>query len=29
VGFEEGLKRTVAWYREAFARRVKEDVPVS
>jgi UDP-glucose 4-epimerase len=22
VGFEEGLKRTVDWYRESFARQV-------
>jgi nucleoside-diphosphate-sugar epimerase len=29
VGFEEGLKRTVDWYREAFARQLKEGAPVS
>ena len=28
VGFEEGLKRTVEWYRENFARDVGERMPV-
>ncbi len=28
VGFEEGLKRTVEWYRENFARDVGERLPV-
>jgi nucleoside-diphosphate-sugar epimerase len=27
VGFEEGLKRTVAWYLEAFARSSTDNVP--
>ena len=29
VEFEEGLKRTVAWYQDAFARQLKEGAPVS
>ena len=29
VGFEEGLKRTVDWYKDAFARQLKEGAPVS
>src|ERR1700742_3562228 len=29
VGFEEGLQRTVAWYRENCARDVGERIPVS
>jgi UDP-glucose 4-epimerase len=28
VGFEEGLKPTVAWYRESFGAEVGEVVPV-
>ena len=28
VGFEEGLKRTVDWYRDAFARQPKEGAPI-
>ena len=29
VGFEEGLRRTVDWYRSAFASQVGQPVPVS
>ena len=29
VGFEDGLKLTVDWYRDAFARQLKEGAPVS
>jgi UDP-glucose 4-epimerase len=29
VGFEEGLKRTVDWYRGAFAEQAKRGAPVS